>query len=172
MSLYDHCLADLKARFGPDAFLLTPQQIAPIIKRTAEVQANQRATDKKNEGTGKRKLFPLPVKKEGRGVYVSIYHLAEWIATGDCSATEIESLPEADKEEQPAKVKAAAPAAQKMKVKKVGEFDDILWLAQWQNSINFQIQLYAEVEKLLLTETVPDKPNRTKRPLPSDRFRS
>nr|WP_314541080.1 hypothetical protein [uncultured Massilia sp.] len=72
MITYQTVLNDLIARFG-DKVLLTPEDIAPIIARSPAVQANLRYQER----------FPIPVKKDGRRVYVSIYHLAEYIATGN-----------------------------------------------------------------------------------------
>lgn len=74
MITYQTVLDDLKARFG-EKVLLTPQDIAPVISRSPEVQANMRY----------HQQFPIPVKKDpnGRRVFVSIYHLAEYIATGN-----------------------------------------------------------------------------------------
>lgn len=65
-------LRDLKEKTGGKT-LLTPEDLAPIIHRSPQAQANLR-----NTGT-----FPLPIRKVGREPHVSVYDLADWLA-GEC----------------------------------------------------------------------------------------
>ena len=67
--MYEIVLQDLQKRF-PGTFLLTPEQVAEVIRTDVKTQANMRS-----KGT-----FPIPVKKVGAKVYVSIYDLAAFIA--------------------------------------------------------------------------------------------
>ena len=62
-------LEDLKARFGAKV-LLSPEDIADIIGVSVGQQANQRS-----EGR-----FPIPYRKDGGRVKVSIYDLAKYLS--------------------------------------------------------------------------------------------
>lgn len=62
-------LEDLKAQFGAKV-LLTPEDIADIIGVSVGQQANLRS-----EGR-----FPIPYKKDGGRVKISIYDLAKYLA--------------------------------------------------------------------------------------------
>lgn len=68
-------LDDLKAKFG-DKKILSPSDIAPLINVSEKVQANLRSAGR----------FPIPVKKVGVKVGVSIYDLARWL-DGDIEET-------------------------------------------------------------------------------------
>lgn len=70
--MYETVLVDLKQRFG-DKVLLSPHDLAPVIASSPAVQANLRSQNR----------FPMPVRKIGKKVGVSIYHLAEYLSTGD-----------------------------------------------------------------------------------------
>lgn len=66
--LYEHALKDLKSDFGAKK-LLTPDDIAEVIGRSASAQAILRS----------RCEFPMPIKKVGGKVYISIYDLAKYL---------------------------------------------------------------------------------------------
>ncbi|MDD4978496.1 MAG: hypothetical protein PHI29_07680 [Gallionella sp.] len=68
----ENILRDLKERTAGKT-LLTAEDLAPIIHRSPQAQANLR-----NTGT-----FPLPIRKVGRVPMVSVYDLADWLA-GEC----------------------------------------------------------------------------------------
>lgn len=119
-------LADLKSRFG-EKVLLSPEDIAPIIARSPAVQANMRSQGR----------FPIPIKKMGSKVGITIYHLAEYLANGDV----------------------------KVEVKPIDEVELILnkttskrrknnrdWLTAFQIQNNFNNELFVRVEKLILEE--------------------
>lgn len=119
-------LADLKSRFG-EKVLLSPEDIAPIIARSPAVQANMRSQGR----------FPIPIKKMGSKVGITIYHLAEYLANGDV----------------------------KVEVKPINEVELILnkttskrrknnrdWLTAFQMQNNFNNELFVRVEKLILEE--------------------
>lgn len=119
-------LADLKSRFG-EKVLLSPEDIAPIIARSPAVQANMRSQGR----------FPIPIKKMGSKVGITIYHLAEYLANGDV----------------------------KVEVKPIDEVELILnkttskrrknnrdWLTAFQMQNNFNDELFVRVEKLILEE--------------------
>ena len=143
-------LAKLYKKFGEDADLLSPEQIAPHIRKTEGVQANMRHF----------KTFPIPVISVGRNVFVSIDDLAEYLATGKCEGFEPEGLQEDST--------TPTKAERKRKPKINREFDDCLgYYTEWRNSINFQIQLLDEIERLELQESIPDFPDNDKRPLPT-----
>ena len=65
-------LADLKKTFG-SKILLSPEDLAPLIATSIAVQANMRSQGR----------FPLPIRKIGSRIGVSIYHVAEFIAHGE-----------------------------------------------------------------------------------------
>lgn len=69
---YADALADLKADFGKKK-LLTPEEIAPYISKSASAQASMRS----------RKQFPIAQKDVGGRVMVSIYDLARFIGGDD-----------------------------------------------------------------------------------------
>jgi len=119
-------LADLKTRFG-EKVLLSPEDIAPIISSSPAVQANLRSQGR----------FPIPVKKIGRKIGITIYHLAEYLANGDV----------------------------KVEVKPIDEVELILnkttskrrknnrdWLTAFQIQNDFNNELFIRVEKLILEE--------------------
>lgn len=65
----DEILADLKEQYGRQ-LVLSPPDIALAIGRSPKAQANMRS----------RGVFPIPVKRAGGKVGVSIYDLADYLA--------------------------------------------------------------------------------------------
>jgi hypothetical protein len=75
---FEQALKDLQAEFGKKK-LLTPDEIAPHIGRSANAQAVLRS----------RKRFPIPKKVLGNRIVVSIYDLAHYIGDeGEAGAVE------------------------------------------------------------------------------------
>jgi hypothetical protein len=139
--MYEEILTDLKKSFGPRV-LLTPEDIAPLIVSSPAVQANMRAS-----GT-----FPLPVRKIGRRVGVTIYHLAEYLANGAV-------VSEANKPSS-----SLLPLATKVLTKRKipirkRETD---WLLAMQTQINFQAELVINVKRVLLARSLPEAKRRVK----------
>lgn len=120
--MIDTVLADLKSRFG-DKVLLSPEDIAPLIASSPAVQANMRSQGR----------FPIPVKKVGRKIGVSIYHLAEYLAKGEVK-TEVQLIEEYN----------FVPNVNNVKK---GNRD---WLLAFQQQNNFVNNLFICVEKEIL----------------------
>ena len=89
----DEILADLKEQYGRQ-LVLSPSDIALAIGRSPKAQANMRS----------RGVFPIPVKRAGGKVGVSIYDLADYLA-GDQPAPRPSALSPI-----PAAVSAQVPA--------------------------------------------------------------
>lgn len=119
-------LADLKSRFG-EKVLLSPEDIAPIISSSPAVQANLRSQGR----------FPIPVKKIGRKIGITIYHLAEYLANGDVKV-EVKPIDEVEL------------ILNKTTSKKRKNNRD--WLTAFQMQNNFNNELFVCVEKLILEE--------------------
>lgn len=119
-------LADLKTRFG-EKVLLSPEDIAPIISSSPAVQANLRSQGR----------FPIPVKKIGRKIGITIYHLAEYLANGDVKV-EVKPIDEVEL------------ILNKTTSKKRKNNRD--WLTAFQIQNNFNNELFVRVEKLILEE--------------------
>ena len=92
----DEILADLKEQYGRQ-LVLSPSDIALAIWRSPKAQANTRS----------RGVFPIPVKRAGGKVVVSIYDLADYLA-GDQPAPRA-SAPSPI----PAAVSAQVPASER-----------------------------------------------------------
>lgn len=119
-------LADLKSRFG-EKILLSPEDIAPIISSSPAVQANLRSQGR----------FPIPVKKIGRKIGITIYHLAEYLVNGDVQV-EVKPIDEVEL------------ILNKTTSKKRKNNRD--WLNAFQIQNNFNNELFVRVEKLILEE--------------------
>lgn len=128
--MYETVLADLKQRFG-DKVLLSPKDIAPVIAKSPEVQANLRL----------QKRFPIPIKKIGRSVGVSIYHLAEYLATGDVKVEPPKVDTSPFKPSQPVRVASRTRSRE--------------WLHAFQTQIQFQFELLKEIEVIFLDQWTP-----------------
>lgn len=95
--------------------LLSPEEVAPIIAVNPAVQANLRSQGR----------FPIPIRKVGKKIGISIYHLAEFIANGSVSVTEI---PATSTSINPARV-----------VKTTGRSRD--WLRAFEMQVQYQRDL-------------------------------
>lgn len=134
-------LAEYKERFnGKD--LLSPAEIAPIIRRSTGVQANMR----------KSNTFPLPIINIGRLVYVRIEDLAELAATDKYQKKE-----ELDDEvlNEPSNTIQTDLKPKKPKVNSKHKYDHHLgFMMAWKNSVTFQFELIAEIEKIMIDEKI------------------
>lgn len=128
--MYETVLTDLKKQFG-DKVLLSPGDIAPIIDASPAVQANLRS----------QKRFPIPVKKMGKKVGVSIYHLAEYLSTGDVKV----APPKAD----------LSPPAPSKPVRVASRTRSREWLNAFQMQIQFQFELLKKLEVIFLDKRTP-----------------
>ncbi len=68
--MFDLVLADLQGRFG-SKILLEPADLADVIGISVGQQANLRSQGR----------FPIPTTKVGNKVKVSVYALAQWLAS-------------------------------------------------------------------------------------------
>ena len=71
----DEILRDLRQAYGPKV-ILSPQDLALAIGRSPKAQANMRS----------RGAFPMPIKRVGGKVGVSVYDLADYLAGHSASA--------------------------------------------------------------------------------------
>lgn len=130
MPSYENTLADLKERFGARV-VLGPHDIAELLAISTQAQANMR-----HAGT-----FPLPVKKIGRRVGVSIYDVAEFLASPPLTPitkSKVAELP----------VSEPAPNRRKRK----GQHD---WMLAMRRSIDFQQAVFIRLEEILLETNTP-----------------
>lgn len=127
--MYEMVLADLKQRFG-DKVMLSPSDIAPVIASSPAVQANLRLQNR----------FPIPVRKVGKKVGVTIYHLAEYLSTGDVKVA-------------PPKAVLSPPAPYKP-VTVAARTRSREWLHAFQTQIEFQFELLKEVEVIFLDQRI------------------
>jgi hypothetical protein len=139
--MYEEILVDLKKSFGPKV-ILTPEDIAPLIASSPAVQANMRASGR----------FPIPVRKIGKKIGITIYHLAEYLANGTV-ATQVHKptpfvLPVASK----VAIKFKSPIRKR-------ETD---WLLAMQIQVNFHAELVVHVKKELLARSLPEPKRRVK----------
>jgi len=128
-------LEDLQRKFGEKA-ILSPKELAPIIRTSESAQSNMRAA-----GT-----FPLPVVKQGAKIGVSIYVLAKWLADGD--------IPACAKKNEPAQPPVLPQAKLSLRSKR-GAND---WLVAMELSVEYQSELIREIQRLNLLERVKDVP--------------
>ena len=127
--MYEMVLADLKQRFG-DKVMLSPSDIAPVIASSPAVQANLRLQNR----------FPIPVRRIGKKVGVTIYHLAEYLSTGDVKV----APPKAD----------LSPPAPSKPVRVPSRTRSREWLHAFQTQIEFQFELLKEVEVIFLDQRI------------------
>lgn len=135
--MYETVLADLKQRFG-DKVLLSPHDIAPVIASSPAVQANLRS----------QKRFPIPVRTIGKKVGVSIYHLAEYLSTGDVKV-------------EPPKEDLIPPKSSKP-VRVASRTRSREWLHAFQTQIQFQFELLKEVQVIVLDQRTPRNESKKK----------
>jgi hypothetical protein len=141
MPTYESVLADLKKQFG-GRVLLSPADLAPLLMVSVQGQANLR-----HAGT-----FPIPVRKVGRKVGVSVYDLASFLTGGAAQPSA------AIKPVQSAAVQVAATTAKRRK----GKHD---WMLALRTTLEFQQELYSEVVRLGADATlqpVQQQPERKK----------
>lgn len=131
--LYQTALDDLKKDFGAKK-LLTPEDIAEVIDRSASAQAILRC----------RGDFPMPTKKVGGKVYISIYDLARYLTDPTAS--------------KPVKTASSGVAglgkSSRMPniTKALLAFDDAI--AKQSMKLQFMWDLKAKVEQLLITNEI------------------
>ena len=120
-------LKDLKEQFGKKV-ILSPKDVAPIIAKSPAVQANMRSQGR----------FPIPITKIGRKIGISIYHLAEFLATGnvvvqapEIKAIALNSKPETSRPRKPS-----------------GRSRD--WLLAFQMQNEYQFELAKCVQRIFL----------------------
>lgn len=129
-TMYEKVLADLKSQF-PGRFTLNIDEVAAALHKSKQALASM-----VHRGT-----FPLPVLKVGNRVAVSIYHMAEFLATGNVSPP------------QPAAIKASAATKiieeAKQRRRKRGQYD---WMVSFRTALDFQEGVYSALEKLRILE--------------------
>lgn len=123
--MYETILKDLKERFG-DKVILTPADIAPVIASSPGVQANHRS----------RGGFPIPIRKIGTKVGVTIYHLAEYLATGEV----VVQAPKPNTTSLKSKPTPSRSVSPRSKA----------WLMAFQAQIQFQFELAKHIQVIFL----------------------
>lgn len=130
-------LKDLKERFGKKV-ILSPEDVAPIIATSPAVQANLRSQGR----------FPIPITKIGRKIGISIYHLAEFLATGN---VEVEA-PEIKTRSLKVQPEAAMPR------RASGRSRD--WLLAFQMQNEYQFELAKCVQRIFLKAEIGSQSSR------------
>ena len=145
-------LADLKQRFG-DEILLSPEDIAKVLRTSVAVQANMRS-----KGT-----FPLPIIRMGNRVGVNIYQLADYL-NGNVIDLELDdpkmivALPPSSATPPSTPQPTPKKKIPRTKTQNAVEED---WRIGFQQSIQFQVAVFAAIEKLDLEESVSAKDEQT-----------
>ena len=140
-SMFDRVLSDLQRNF-PGKILLSPTEIAPIIAASPKVQANMRSQGR----------FPIPVRKTGAKVGVSIYHLAEFIATGQVEQ-------DAGAEGPAIAEESDLPLRRPRSITK----RDREWLLALQTQATFQFELIIAIKHEFLKAVLPAKAGKPER---------
>ena len=133
ISRSDSILSDLRKQFGDGKYLLSPKELAPIINKSTQAQANMRAVGS----------FPLPVVKVGKKVGVSVHDLADFLAGGTV----------AKKKTEP-KTAAAVVIAKSPNYRR-GSRD---WLLAFEQSVIYQHELLNHLRDLRLREIAGERP--------------
>jgi len=123
-------LADLKETFG-NKKLLDADEVADLIARSYQAQANLR-----NRGS-----FPIPVKKVGGRVYMSIYDIATFLA-GECP----DHTAKTDSKPPSSPKPLIAPTVRRRGIAKA--------LAMFQTQREFYIDLAIALEKIILNAEI------------------
>lgn len=134
-------LSDLRKQFGDSKYLLSPKELAPIINKSTQAQANMRAAG----------CFPLPVVKVGKKIGVSVHELADFLAGGTVAQAR------AEKKNSPSVV-AAKPANYKR-----GSRD---WLMAFEQSVLYQQELLNHLQECRLREVAEERPSPTRKRWP------
>lgn len=137
----DSILSDLRKQFGNGKYLLSPKELAPIINKSTQAQANMRAAGS----------FPLPVVKVGKKIGVTVHDLADFLAGGTMSQAK------AEKKSVPSVV-AVKPANYKR-----GSRD---WLLAFEQSVMYQHELLNHLQELRLKEVADERPAPTRKRRP------
>ena len=142
ISRSDSILGDLRKQFGEGKYLLSPKELAPIINRSTQAQANMRSAG----------CFPLPVVKVGKKIGVSVHDLADFLAGGTVAQAK------AEKKSAPSVV-AAKPANYKR-----GSRD---WLLAFEQSVIYQQELLNHLQEFRLREVADERavPTRKRKPV-------
>lgn len=161
----DEILRDLRQAYGPKV-ILSPQDLALAIGRSPKAQANMRS----------RGAFPMPVKRVGGKVGVSVYDLADYLAGEPASGAPSISTPipipsvaagpilgapaVASKRAQngaarakPRVARAPEPWLPARSRKSLGPA-----LLGFRQALDFWAAVYAELEAAEITSALPDKP--------------
>ena len=165
----DEILRDLRQVYGPKV-LLSPEDLALAIGRSPKAQANMRS----------RGAFPMPVKRLGGKVGVSVYDLADYLAsdstikapsTAARSASASRAVPNRAAPLSSSKAQAGPTNAQPPKTstpkpwlparsrKSLGPA-----LLGFREALNFWGAVHAELEAAELAASLPDTPRARARP--------
>jgi hypothetical protein len=130
--MYEKILADLKAQF-PNRLTLTADEVARALNKSKQALASMR-----HRGT-----LPLQVMKIGNRTAVSIYQLAEFLATGNVTP------PPPPPQTASSLVKKAAISKQERRRR--GQND---WMIAFQTATHFQQCVLIALEKLQIEEAL------------------
>ncbi len=127
-------LSDLRKQFGDGKYLLSPNELAPIINKSTQAQANMRAAGN----------FPLPVIKVGKKVGVSVHDLADFLAGGTVAKKHADTKP----------VAASAIVAKSPNYRRGSRN----WLLAFEQSVMYQYELLDHLRELRLREIAGESP--------------
>jgi hypothetical protein len=158
----DEILRDLRQAYGHKV-LLSPEDLALAIGRSPKAQANMRS----------RGAFPMPIKRVGGRVGVSVYALADYLAddspsASPAAATPADSIAAIPASGQPAASGKKAPTgAAKRKAASARKPEPWLparsrkslgpALLGFRQALDFWAAVYAEIEAAELSAALPDK---------------
>ncbi len=135
--MFELIFNDIKERF-PNKIILSPEDIAPLICINKQVQADMR-----HRGT-----FPIPIKKIGKKVGISIYDLAEYLSNDNKKEDVIVIKKEKIKKERIDNIKYNVPKN---------------WHIGFKQQSNYLNELFIEVDKILLNTNIKNVEKEIKR---------
>lgn len=114
--------------------LMSPEQLADEIGITTKQQSKLRKENK----------FPIPHKNIGRLVYYSIYHVAEFLLTGETSSND-ETIQEQPKENSSIEI----PRIKKKKTSNVQDLSHIFMLRAFANNLEQRATTMLQLSEFL-----------------------
>ena len=165
----DEILRDLRQAYGPKV-LLSPEDLALAIGRSPKAQANMRS----------RGAFPMPIKRLGGKVGVSVYDLADYLA-GDstnaatpAAARSTSASPAAPDRASPLSSRKAQAGAAKAQPARASSPQPWLparsrkslgpALLGFRQALDFWGAVYAELEATEVASVLPGQPRERNRP--------
>lgn len=136
-------VADLRETFGKGRMVLFPEEVAQVIGLSPKAINNLRH----------RKKFPFTPKRIGNKIGVSIYELAEWLASGSPELDQVEpdnATTSSTSRKRKAPTPATAPSTSKARRPSLGPLLMSMrkMIAQQEAELHLAHDLFANLEKL------------------------